>query len=137
MRPDADDDRFDNPDIASFRDLVAWQKGMELTTDVYQLAGGLPADERFGLTSQLRRASVSVPANIAEGYGRGSLQDYVRFLRIARGSLYEVDTLLTLSLRLRFIGQPAYDSTKRLLDETERILAGLLRALERRLPPPG
>jgi four helix bundle protein len=72
--------------IDGYKDLIAWQKGMDLVEAVYRLSAGFPREERFGLTSQVRRAAVSVPSNIAEGYSRPNRSDYVRFLDIARGS---------------------------------------------------
>ena len=79
-------------EIKSFRDLMVWQKSMQLVTDLYRLTSDFPKTESYGLTSQLRRAAVSVPSNIAEGYGRHSTSDYIRFLQIAIGSLYELQT---------------------------------------------
>ena len=76
--------------IKSYRDLVVWQKSMELVTDMYTITKVFPKEELYALTSQIRRSAVSVPSNIAEGYGRNSTQDYVRFLQIACGSLYEL-----------------------------------------------
>jgi four helix bundle protein len=73
--------------MKNYRDLIVWQKAMRLVTEIYRFTEGFPKDERYGLTSQLRRSSVSLPSNMAEGYGRNSTQDYVRFLRIANGSL--------------------------------------------------
>lgn len=81
-------------EIRSHRDLIAWQKAVDLGLEVYRLTRSFPDAERFGLISQLRRAGVSVSSNIAEGYGRGTTADYLRFLRAARGSLYEIDTQL-------------------------------------------
>ena len=78
--------------IKTFRDLVAWQRGVDLTDVVYRLTSIFPDDERFGLVSQMRRAAVSVPANVAEGYGRGRRAEYIRHLEIARGSLFELQT---------------------------------------------
>ena len=83
-------------EIKSFRDLIAWRKGMELCKSVYALSSLFPDSERFGMTAQIRRAVVSIPSNIAEGYGRNRTQDYLRFLDIARGSLCEVETQLIL-----------------------------------------
>src|SRR4051812_16927011 len=85
------------------RDLEIWQLGMDLVVQVYQLTLGFPDDERFGLVSQLRRAAVSVPTNIAEGWGRNSQANLANFVRIARGSLSEVDTLVELAKRLEII----------------------------------
>ena len=80
--------------IRSYRDLEVWQVGMELVEGVYQLSAEFPADERFGLTSQIRRAAISIPSNIAEGHGRESTQDFVRFLRIAQLRLRPCKALL-------------------------------------------
>lgn len=116
--------------IQSHRDLVAWQKAFGLGLAIYEATGCFPADERFGLTSQLRRASVSVACNIAEGYGRGSTADYLRFLRVARGSLYEIDTQLLLALKLGYLAQDIHQSLNNQLDECGRVLAGLIRSIE-------
>jgi four helix bundle protein len=81
--------------VLGYRALDVWQKAMELATEIYKICAQLPVSERFGLTDQLRRAAVSVPANIAEGYGRGA-GDYRRFVQIARGSLMEIETEIEL-----------------------------------------
>ncbi len=119
-----------NPPIRSFRNLVAWQKAFSLGLEVYRLAAMLPDTERFGLVSQLRRGATCIASNIAEGYGRGRRSDYVRFLRVARGALYELDTQLMFSVKLAYFSQSTYDKVKSRLDECERILAGLIRSLE-------
>jgi four helix bundle protein len=80
--------------MKSYRDLIVWQKSMSLVTEVYKLTRQLPDEERFGLISQIKRSSVSIPSNIAEGYGRNYRNDYIRFLQISRGSLYECQTQL-------------------------------------------
>ena len=87
--------------IRSYRDLVVWQKGMDLVTSCYEATESLPDNERYGLTNQVRRAAISVPANIAEGYGRYHLGDYIRHLRVANGSLFELETELLLIERLK------------------------------------
>lgn len=117
-------------EIRSHRDLVAWQKAMDLGIEVYRLTSTLPESERFGLVSQLRRASVSVASNIAEGYGRGTTADYIRFLRASRGSLYEIDTQLLLAVRLEYIQTSSYDDILERINECGRVLAGLIRSLE-------
>ncbi|MFH0980798.1 MAG: four helix bundle protein [Planctomycetota bacterium] len=117
-------------DIRSFRDLIAWQKGIELCKRIYGLSSGFPDSERFGLTSQIRRAAVSVPSNIAEGYGRRSKQDYLRFLDIARGSLAEVYTQLVLAQELGFAKNESLGPGLDLADEADRVLFGLIRAVE-------
>ncbi len=115
--------------IDSFRDLIVWQKSMDLVVAVYRLSQSFPNEERFGLTNQLRRASTSVPANIAEGHGRLSQPDYVRFLSIARGSLLEVETFLELAERLQFADQAHIDATLNIAQEVGRLLNGLIRSL--------
>jgi four helix bundle protein len=97
---------------------------------VYRSTKAFPADERFALTSQIRRAAVGVASNIAEGYGRGGRSDYIRFLKIARGSLYELDTQLQLACDLTYLDQSSHAGLKSALNESERILAGLIRSLE-------
>ncbi len=86
--------------INSYQDLEVWKKAMGLVTEIYKNTQTFPKEERYGLTNQLRPASVSVPANIAEGWGRGTTKEYMQFLRIARGSLLEVETLMTISHNL-------------------------------------
>lgn len=120
-------------EIRSHRDLVAWQRAMDLAERVYSVTAAFPDVERFGLISQLHRASVSVPSNIAEGYGRGTIPDYIRFLRAARGSLGEIDTQMPLSARLGFITMPVYDRFLETANEVGRILAALIRSLENKL----
>lgn len=116
--------------INTFRDLIAWQKAFGLGVQVYKVAQSLPSMESFGLGSQLRRGAISVASNIAEGFGRGSTADYVRFLKVARGSLYELDTQLEFAVELGFAQRSTYTAVKERLDETERVLAGLIRSLE-------
>jgi four helix bundle protein len=91
--------------INSFKDLIVWQKSMELVEKVYKITESFPTKEQFGLISQMRRAAVSIPSNIAEGYGRNSTGSYIQFLSIARGSLLELETQLELSKRLNFINK--------------------------------
>jgi four helix bundle protein len=119
-------------DIRSYRDLLVWQKGMALAEAVYRLTRGYPRDEQFGLISQTRRAAASIPANIAEGHGRGTRPAYASFLRIARGSLRELETHLLLAERVQ-VAQPG--STSALLQETEEI-GRMLHAMIARLAKP-
>src|SRR5687768_12050599 len=91
-----------NANIQSHRDLKVWQLGMVIAESVYDVTKLFPSDERFGITSQLRRAAVSIPANIAEGHARSSTKEYLRHLSIALGSLAELETLLDLSSRLNY-----------------------------------
>lgn len=103
---------------------------MDLSFELYRVTGSFPDAERFGLIGQLRRAGVSVPSNIAEGFCRGSKQDYVRFLRIARGSLHEIDTQLLLARRLKFIENDAYERIAAIHTSCIQLVAGLLRSLD-------
>lgn len=116
-------------EIRSFRDLIAWQKSMGLCEQVYAISKHFPPDERFGLTVQIRRASVSIPSNIAEGYGRRSKQDYLRFLNIALGSLCEVETQLILSVKLGFANSDTVGPCLDLVREVDRVLCGLIGAV--------
>jgi len=104
---------------------------MDLSYELYRLTGTFPDSEKFGLVSQLRRAGVSVPSNIAEGFGRGSRQDYGRFLRIARGSLHEIDTQLMLARRLRLIDNADFERVEQLHVSCIQLVSGLLRSLDR------
>ncbi|MBL0869088.1 MAG: four helix bundle protein [Phycisphaerales bacterium] len=117
--------------MRTYRDLVAWQKAYELGLEVSRSARSLPAEERFGLGSQLRRGAVSVASNIAEGYGRGGRADYVRFLKVARGSLYELETQLSFCFDLGYHDAAVHEHLRVKLQECERVLAGLIRSLER------
>lgn len=114
-------------EIRSYRDLVAWQQAMDLTVSVYALSRSWPREELYGLTSQARRAAVSVAANIAEGYGRDNLGSYLHFLRMAQGSLKELETHLLLAERVKV----AHDVEVILseADRVGRVLGGLIRKL--------
>ncbi len=113
-----------------FKDLLAWQKAMELAKAVYAETNAFRKDEHFGLRSQLRRAAVSVPSNIAEGHGRLTDKVFRVFLGQARGSLYEIETQITLSAELGFITKPASQKLVNDCNEVGRILNGLLRSLK-------
>jgi four helix bundle protein len=111
----------------SYRELVAWQKAMSLVTNVYSLTKSLPPDERYGLSQQMRRSAVSIPSNIAEGQGRHATADFVRFLRVARGSLFELRTQAEICTNLQYPGDWPQLLTD--VDEVSRCLAGLIRSL--------
>ena len=115
--------------VKTFRDLIAWQKAMALAKEVYRATTRMPDSEKFGLTSQMRRAAVSIPSNIAEGHGRQSRTDYIRFLRTARGSLMELQTQLILVEELNFLRVPP--ELNALQAETDRVLQALIRSLEK------
>lgn len=102
---------------------------MTLGLSVYQCSASFPAEERFGLTAQMRRGAIAVASNIAEGYGRGSTADYIRFLKVARGALYELDTQVLFANRLGYLNPDDLPSLKEQWAECERVLAGLIRSL--------
>jgi four helix bundle protein len=113
----------------NYRDLVVWQKAMMLAEEIYRNTSNFPRDERYGLTSQMRRAAVSIPSNIAEGQGRRSSDDeLVRFLQIALGSLCELQTQLELSKRLGFLTPEQSISLRPATDEVGRLINGLIRS---------
>lgn len=115
--------------ISSYRDLLVWQKAMSLVTEVYRFSQSFPSSELYGLTSQVRRSAVSIPSNIAEGYGRHSTQDYKRFLRIAAGSLFELQTQIEIALNLNYIGQDAFTSFFEKSNELDKMLYSLISKL--------
>ena len=119
--------------VKSYRDLIAWQRARGLVKEVYLLTATFPVGERFGLVSQMNRSAVSIPSNVAEGYGRATTQDYLHFLRIARGSAYELETQLVLAEDLGLCTQAASSKVVATLQEVIRLLQGLVAALERRM----
>jgi len=116
--------------MGSYRDLIVWQKGMELVTEVYRLSKTFPKDELYGLTSQLRRCAVSVPSNIAEGHARNSSGDYARFLRVACGSLYELETQIEVARNLGYLNARSFGGTTQLTREIGRMLGALISKVE-------
>lgn len=111
------------------RTLVAWQRGIDLVIHIYRSSSEFPSDERFGMTQQIRRAAVSVPANIAEGRGRGTPRDYRHFLLQARGSLYEIETMTLIAQRIGYLSDSDADELQRKTTEVIRPLKGLIRSL--------
>jgi four helix bundle protein len=112
----------------SFRDLEVWKRSIEMTLAVYKMTASFPDGERFGLTSQLRRAAVSVASNIAEGYGRSTKGEYVQFLGHARGSNSEVETQIVISKALGFGSQEFLEKTEGLCGEVGRMLGALMKS---------
>ena len=115
--------------LKHYRELVAWQKAMDLTVAAYEGSRQFPADELYGLRSQLRRAAVSIPSNIAEGQGRGTPEEFKRFLRIANGSRQELETQILVAERLTYIAPEVSHRLIEISDEVGRLISGLLRAL--------
>ena len=116
----------------NYRDLLAWQRAMDLVDAVYQATRRFPPEERFGLTSQLRRAAVSIPSNIAEGQGRRTTPDFVRFLSIAHGTVREVETQVMIACRQSYLTTEQQEALLSLCAETGRLIQGLLNKLSKR-----
>ncbi len=115
--------------MKTYRDLMVWQKAMVLVTEIYKVTKSFPRREDYGLTSQLRRCAVSIPSNIAEGYGRNSRNEYIRFLQIASGSLYELQTQLEIAANLGYLKKDEFELLYESTREVERMLSVLIRRL--------
>jgi len=115
--------------LQSYRDLLVWQKALELAVRIYRVSERFPKSEIYGLTSQLRRAAVSVPSNIAEGYGRGSRKEYLQFLSVAQGSLKELETQIILAQRLSYTSEIEAEGTLSESGTVGKMLGGLMRSL--------
>ena len=113
----------------NFKELIVWQKSRSLVRDVYKLTQKFPADERFGLTQQIRRASVSISSNIAEGSGRGTNNDFLHFIDIANGSAFEVETQLYLALDLEYISQSEFEEITIKLLDVEKLIYNFKKSL--------
>ena len=122
----------DGERVTDYRDLDVWKLGMGLSSDIYRVTVKFPTEERHGITSQMRRASVSVPTNVAEGYGRETTGAFIQFLRIAQGSLKELETLIELSRQLGFLANDVFELLREKTVRLSKMLRGLIRALERR-----
>jgi len=116
-----------------YRDLVAWQKAMLPVEDAYAVVRLMPREETFALSDQIRRAAISIPSNIAEGYARGTDKEAIRFLQIAQGSRAELETQFELCLRIGYITQDKWDTLFGQTQEVGRILTGLIKSIKARL----
>ncbi len=115
--------------VKNYQELIAWQKAMDLVEEIYEVSKSVPRDELYGLTSQIRRAGVSVPSNIAEGQGRRTTPDFLRHLSIAYGSLREVETQILIAGRLRYVDATTVERVIRGTSEVGRVLNGLMSSL--------
>ena len=115
--------------VKSHKDLLVWQRSMDLVETVYRLTGSFPSVEQWGLVSQMRRAAISVPSNIAEGYGRQATGEYRHHLSIGRGSLLELETQVLLAKRLRYLQPADADSVLNEIEEISRMIATLVSKL--------
>ena len=112
--------------MAGYRDLLSWEKSMELTVEIYHLVKFLPREEIYGLADQMRRSAVSIPSNIAEGKARESKNDFIRFLLISQGSRAELETQLEICIRLGYLSAEQTKKAKELLSEVGKMIAGLI-----------
>ncbi len=116
--------------IKTFRDLIVWQKSISFVTEIYKMTNAFPKEEQFSLTNQLRRAAISIPSNIAEGFGRHTRKEYIRFLQIAIGSTFELQTQIEIAKNLNFISQENFSRVFELSREIERMLSSLITKLK-------
>ena len=110
----------------SYKELIAWQKAMDVTAEIYRLVKKLPKEELFILSEQMRKASVSIPSNIAEGHSRNSKKEFIRFLSIAQGSKAELETQLQLSVKVGLLEESDIDKVMGLLAETGKLITSLI-----------
>ena len=115
--------------IQSYRDLIVWQKSMKLVTEIYTATRSFPHEELYALTSQLRRCAISIPSNIAEGYGRNSTLDYKRFLQIAVGSIFELQTQIEIASNLKYLSSELFGNLSNDAKEIELMLLSLINKL--------
>ena len=118
--------------MRSYKELIVWQRAMDLVIEIYQETTSFPKDELFGLVIQMKRAAVSIPSNIAEGYGRKTTADFIHFLIIARGSLYELETQLEIAKSLNFIAPDKFQPKLDKCLEIEKMLNSLIASLNRK-----
>ena len=116
--------------MKTFRDLLIWQKAMALVTNCYTISTDFPKDEQFGLTSQIRRCSISIPSNISEGFGRGTNKDYYRFLTISLGSLFEFQTQIEIAYNLKYISLDKFNKLYEDSRELERMLTSFMNKIK-------
>jgi four helix bundle protein len=118
--------------LKSYKDLIGYQKGYSLSLEIYKVTKDYPQDERFGLISQMRRSAVSIPCNIAEGYSRKNIKEYLQFLYVAYGSCSELETLISLSQDLGLLNIEKYAKLNTLQQEFSKLLNGLIKSLSQK-----
>lgn len=115
--------------VNTYKDLIVWQKAMEMTIALYQIVKKLPKEETYALSDQMRRAAISIPSNIAEGFGRNSKKEYIQFLFIANGSVCELETQLILCVHFKYFTEQEIQPIINLLDEIKRIIMTITKKL--------
>jgi four helix bundle protein len=123
--------------ITSYKDLEVWKRGIIMVKNIYQATSVFPASELYGLTSQIRRASISIPVNIAEGWGRESSKNYIQFLRNSRGSLFELDTLIHISCELLFISPDQSNELRKEVGELGKMLNSTIKKINQHISESG
>jgi four helix bundle protein len=119
--------------VGSYKDLIVWQKAMTLTKELYSISSSFPESEKFGLTQQLKRCAISIPSNIAEGWGRNSNGYFVQFLNVSKGSLCEAETQLHLAIELNFIEEDVCANAFDLSIEISKMIKALINNIEKSL----
>jgi four helix bundle protein len=117
--------------LKNYKELIVWQKAYQLCLDVYKVTKNFPKDEIYGLISQIRRAAVSIPSNIAEGYGRKTTREYIHALYVAYGSICELETQILISHDLDYIGSETFEKLLKEIGDVERMLKGLIKSLSK------
>jgi four helix bundle protein len=116
--------------VSSYKDLKVWQKGIDIVKLIYTICASMPKDEIYGLQAQLKRAAVSVPSNIAEGYGRNYSKSFIQFLKISRGSLLELETQIIIGFELEMIDESNYSKIIDLITEENKMLNAFIKSIE-------
>jgi len=119
--------------INSYKDLKIWQKGIELVEVIYKITVSFPQNEQYGITSQIRRSSVSVPSNIAEGWGRGYNNNFLQFIKIARGSLYELETQLIIAYKIQLITKEDFEIIQNLILIESKMINSFITTLKTKI----
>lgn len=116
--------------MKSYKDLLIWQRSKELVLTIYKIANSFPKDEIYALTSQIKRCSISIPSNIAEGWGRDTDKNFINFLKIAKGSLYELETQMILASDLQYIDQVTSNELSIEINEISKMIVSLIKKIE-------
>ncbi|TVZ56457.1 four helix bundle protein [Lutibacter sp. Hel_I_33_5] len=117
--------------ISTYKDLLIWQKGIQIVKEVYLICKEIPKDELYGLQSQIKRSSVSIPSNIAEGWGRNYTKSYIKFLKYSRGSLLELETQIIIAKELEFISIESFNKIQNLITEESKMLNAFIKSVDK------
>tara|TARA_R110002073_G_scaffold279535_4_gene443687 strand:+ start:14828 stop:15190 length:363 start_codon:yes stop_codon:yes gene_type:complete len=117
--------------ISTYKDLLIWQKGVQIVKEIYIICKDFPKDELFGLQSQIKRSSISIPSNIAEGWGRNYTKNYLQFLKYSRGSLLELETQIIIAKELNFISTEKFNIIQDLITEESKMLNAFIKSIDK------